>query len=269
MSEQNEKPAGETSDGDETPVDRSTADIAIVCSHAGELRPLIRRLDRMRKYSDRNITFRGGFLDEVIRVAIVEASDSFAGQRRATELLIREHRPVWVISAGFSSALSPDLRAGDLTLATSIADTHGNERELKCPIPGTKRVHTGKHVVADTRPHSVGEKRHLAAASGAIAVDLASLAVAQVCHETETRFLSIRAIADELNEEIPPHAAELMFSPGSRAIGKALGTVLKGMKHLNELKTWRNRSAEAADHLDRFTTGVILRLGDKLPRQKP
>lgn len=269
MSDQPEKQTGASPDGDEIPVDKASADIAIVCSHAAELRPLIRRLDRVRKYTDRNVTFRGGFLDEVIRVAVVEASGSFAAQRRATETLINNHRPTWIISAGLSSALNDTLKAGDLTLATEIVDTHGNSRTVKCPIPATRRVHIGRHVVADERPRTHQEKARLAAESGALAVDLTSLAVAQVCAETGTRFLSIRAIADEFSEEIPDHAAEMMFSPGSRAIGKALGVVLKGMKHLSELREWRTRFAAAADHLDRFTSGVILRIADNLPRQKP
>ena len=116
---------------DEPTFDRRSADIGIVCTHNVGIKPLLKVLDRTRKYVDETSVFRGGFLDEVIRIAIVEAGSGFAAHRAVAETLIKEHNPAWVISLGFSSALTRDVKAGDICLANEICDTHGNTLPIK------------------------------------------------------------------------------------------------------------------------------------------
>lgn len=172
------------SDTPPTPVDRRSADIGLVCTHRAEVRPLLKMLDRVRSYTDGGMVFRGGFLDESIRIAIVEAGPGFANHRLATEVLLEEHHPVWVLSVGFSSGLSDVVSAGDVCLANRISDTHGNSLTLNCPIPESRRIFVRPHLVADTHPMTSAEKRRLAETFDADAVDTTSAAVAQVCSET-------------------------------------------------------------------------------------
>jgi nucleoside phosphorylase len=252
----------------EHPPDRSTADIAIICSHTAEIRPFLKRLDRIRKYSDRGCTFRGGFLHEVVRVAIVTAPRGFVGHRVATEILQREHHPRWIFSAGFSSAIAPELKSGDLCVSTEICDTHGNSQPVKCSIPASKRIHVGRLVTADGQPTTAEAKQLLFETSGALAVDTTSLAVAQICANTETRFLAIRAVCDEQQETIPEQAAALIFDSGSRAIGKAAGTLFQGFSRLKELHSWRQRSITAAQNMDRFLAGIVEQLAERIVQQR-
>ncbi|MCA9061885.1 MAG: hypothetical protein KDA96_02470 [Planctomycetaceae bacterium] len=267
MKDESKSQSRNHSDEAEDGRDKSSADLGIVCTHSGEIRPLLKRLDRVRKYVDGKLTFRGGFLQEDLRIATVEAGAGFAAHRTATEVLIHEHRPAWVLSVGFSSALSPLLQKTDLTVAGEIVDTHGSIHPVKCPLPATKRVHVGRHVVADRRPVTVQEKRKLATLSGAIAVDISSGAVAQVCSERTVRFLSIRAIIDGVEEEIPEQAVPLIFDPGSKAIGGALATIIQGWRKAAVMNDWRTITRDAAEHLDRYVAGVMLRLGEKLRNQ--
>lgn len=256
-------PSGEN----EIPVDRAVADIAIVCSHSLELRPFVRRLDRKRKYVDQGIVFRGGFLDEVIRVAVVEAGIGFAAHRRATEILVAEHKPVWIISAGFSSALSDEIGAGDLTMAREICDTHGNTVPVKCSIPESRRVRIHRHVVADRHPYAVADKLQLAADSAAEAVDTTSLSVAQYCSESKTRFLSIRAVVDRMGDEIPESCRAMLFAPVPELKSTLVSGLFRRLKRDPDQTFWNQRAQEAASHLDRFLIGVVLRLGE-LSRSK-
>lgn len=246
--------------------DRRSADVGLICVHAGEIRPLLKRLNRVRKYVDSGCVYRGGFLEESVRVASVEARTGFARHRLATETLIKEHNPAWVISVGYSSSLSPNLKSGDLVLATEICDTHGNIMPIKCPIPASRRVHQGRFVVADDHPMTAEAKQKLAESSGAICTDTVSLAAAQICQDRGTRFLAIRAILDEANESIPQQAAGLLFDANSRAIGTALATLTRGLRQAGVLFDWRKRATAAADHLDRYVAGVILRIGERLNR---
>lgn len=246
--------------------DRTTADVGLVCSQHAEVRGTLRQLDRVRKYTDDGITILGGFLRETTRVAIVEAGNGYARHRHGAEVLIREHRPRWVFSIGFSSALSSKVAPGDLVLANHLADTHGNSLDVNCKVPESQRIHVGKVLVADQHPLTVAEKQRLAEQSEAIAVDTVSLAVAQICHEQQVRFLSIRGIVDGLEEQMPERAAELAFAPTSRAWGGVIGGAVRNLKTIYELNEWRTRIRTTSDHVGQFVCSAVLRIAEKLNR---
>ena len=226
-----------------------------------ELKTLIGRLDRRRRYGDGGLRFTGGFFDESIRVAVVEAGTGFAAHRRATTTLIAEHKPSWVIAAGFSSSLTEDVRAGDLSLATAISDTHGQKMDIDCPVPESKHGTLKTHLVTDSHPQTAAEKRQLAEAHGAGAVDTTSLAVAQICAESDTRFMSIRAILDDVQEEVPSPIITTLFEPAGTTRSNPVSSWVSGFRQSPEMKTWTARATTASGRLDRFLTGVIRQLG--------
>ena len=254
------------SSADESTVDRATADIGIVCTHKGEIRQFLKRLDRQRSYSERRMTIRGGFLNESTRIAIAEAGIGFAAHREATELLISEHHPAWVLSIGFSSSLSDDVQPGDLCIANEISDTHVSTLPVKCTIPARKRIHVGRLIVADEHPATPDAKTALKQRFPGLAVDTTSLAAAQVCSEQSVRFMAVRVVVDGLTELIPVQAASMLFEPDSRAIGSALGTLFKGFRKMSEMNVWRERAATAASNLDRFVSGIVLQIAETLQR---
>jgi len=252
----------------EPPVDRSSAHIGIVCTHKGELKPFLKRVDRQRSYTERKMTIRGGFLGETIRIVIAEAGEGFALHRAATELLVNEHRPSWILSTGFSSSLSPEVQPGDLAVANEISDTHATLLPVKCTIAARKRIHVGRLIVADHHPITPDNKAVLRERFPGLAVDTCSLAVAQVCQERNVRFLAIRAIVDSLDEQIPEQAAPMIFHPNSRALGSALGTMFKGLRKMSEMNAWRERANSTAEHLDQFLTGIVEQIAEAIERQK-
>ena len=254
----------DTSAGEEATTDRSTAHVGVVCTHALEVEPLISRLDRRRRYSDGGVQFSGGFLGTSIRVAVVEAGTGFAAHRKATEILITEHVPSWIIATGFSSSLADDVLAGDLSLATTICDTHGQRLNLNCPIPESRRATLRTHLVADEHPATPDQKRQLAFATSASVVDTNSLAVAQICEAAGTPCLSIRAIVDDLNENVPRSVVQALFEPMSSSNHNSVGRWVSGLRQPKEVKTWVSRARIVTAHLDRFLSGVIRQVGDHL-----
>jgi len=253
---------------EEAAPDRSSADIGIVCTHKGEVKPFLRRLDRTRSYSEKKITVRGGFLGESTRIVVVEADEGFAAHRAATELLIAEHRPTWILSVGFSSSLSEDVEPGDIVVANEISDTHVNSMPVKCNIPARQRIHVGKLIVADFHPVTPSEKLALRDRFPGLAADTGSLAVAQVCQERDIRFMAIRVAIDSIEEEIPEQAASMIFHPTSRALGSAIGTLFKGLRKIAIMNQWRERTNHAASHLDRFVTGIAEQIAESIERQR-
>ena len=256
------------SSAEEPAPDRATADIGLVFTHKGEMKPFLKRLDRQRRYSEGKINVRGGFLGEVTRIVLAEAGEGFASHRAATELLISEHRPSWIISCGFSSSLSEEVQPGDLVIANEISDTHVNSLSVKCNIPARKRIHVGKLIVADSHPVTREEKKALRDRFPGLAADTSSLAAAQVCQERNVRFMVIRVAIDSIDEEIPEQAASMIFHPTSRALGSALGTLFKGLRKIAVMNAWRERSNTAAGNLDRFVTGIVEQIAESIERQR-
>lgn len=248
--------------------DRRSADIAVICSHIDEIRPFLKALDRVRKYADGSLIFRGGFIEEVLRIAVVEAGRQYPDHRRAAQTLIEEHNPAWIISAGFSCGLQEDLKFGDVCLARSVCDQHGNELTLNTPIPESNRIFIRPHLVADAQPRSTSEKHTLHKTHAAQVCDTTSLAVVQVCQEQSTeqnriRTLIARVIADEASESLPPEGWEYLYG---RPPGQALGAVSGWLGKLRRQTDapWRERSELVAKNLSRFLFSVVKQIGDKL-----
>jgi len=266
----------DSSHSDEPVVDRRSADIGIVCGQSLEVGPLLKKLDRVRKYVDDGIVFRGGFLDEVVRVAVVEAGAGFARHREAAKTLIEEHHPAWVFSVGFSSPLTQELKSGDVCLANELCDTHGNSMPVKCSIPERKRIFVRKHVVADSHPRSAEVRRSLAESSSAVAVDTTSLAVAQACNEQPTgedappaaRFLAIRGIVGTAEEQLSGKVAEYLFEPAPKQKAVGFGQLLKRVKPDPELAPWKKAADETAVNLNRFVLSLITQLSEGLRRTR-
>lgn len=254
-------------------IDKRSADIAIVCTQQAEIRPLLQKLDRVRKYVDQGAMFRGGFLDETLRIAVVEAGPGFARHRQLTKTLIDEHHPVWVLSVGFSSALVPDLRQGDCSLASQICDQHGNSLEVKCPIPESSRVRVQRHLVADQHPATHAQRVALAESSEAAAVDTTSLAVAQVCRGDDpekwaTRFLSVRGIVGAFEQDLSAKAVAQTFNPETQKKPSLIGKLKARVKPDPEAVQWQALMDETAINMNRFLMGVVRQLGEKLGKSR-
>jgi adenosylhomocysteine nucleosidase len=253
--------------------DRRSADIGIVCTQYAEIKPLLAKLDRGRKYTDNGSVFRGGFLDETIRIAIVEAGCGFAKHRAVTQTLIQEHHPAWVLSVGFSSSLTADIKSGDVCLANEICDAYGNSLVVKCSIPESKRVFVRKHVVADQHPRLHSDRSSLTESTSGCVVDTTSLAVAQGCQGEDAdkpaaRFMSVRSVVGDCGEELSEKIAGYVFAPAAPKKLSVLSKLSQRFKPDPELVAWEQKVDESAINLNRFLLGVIRQLGEKLGKSR-
>jgi adenosylhomocysteine nucleosidase len=104
-------------------------------------------------------------------------------------------------------------------------------------------------------------------ASGpAIAVDMESLAVAQVCRERNTRFLAVRVVTDDLSADLPPEILSLVGSTGTIRFGAALGAAWKRPGSIKEMWKLREAAGKAAGRLADFLDGVVRQLYNTIPK---
>lgn len=246
--------------------DPAHADIGIVCALKLEMSPFLDRCDRVRKYTGGDFTFRGGFTGPSydIRVVIVEAGTGQERARRATHALIDAHTPSWVLAAGFSGGLQPSLKIGDLVIGNSIVNTTGDELvvDVKMAPDPTRGWHVGRLVTADHIVRTIAEKQQLAERTGAMAVDMESLAVAKVCAETRTRFLAIRGISDDLSEDLPPEVLSVFGGTGTLRAGAIAGAVWKRPSSVKDMWRIREQAVTASERLSRMLLSIVPKLAD-------
>ncbi|HLQ46746.1 MAG TPA: hypothetical protein VK137_18525, partial [Planctomycetaceae bacterium] len=241
--------------------DLAHAEVGIVCALPIELGAFLDRCEKVKKYTGGEFVFRGGFYDG-IRVVVVEAGMGFARARRATQALLDGHSPEWLLSCGFSGALRPEISVGSIVVADSIADQHGHclQIDLHMPADPARQLFVGRLLTSDELVRTIERKRQLGERHSALAVDLESLAIAQVAREAKKRFVAVRVISDDLSADLPPEALSVVGETGSVRLGAAVGAIWKRPAAVKDLWRLREQAQSAAERLATFLDGVILQL---------
>lgn len=236
--------------------------LGIVCALHLEIEPFLKRTIQLKTESGNGFTFRGCRLDET-RICVVEGGTGRARASRAAHALIDAFQPPWVISVGFSGALIDGLQVGHVVVANGVTDRTGMQRlaiDLQMKPAPEQGLHVGTLVTTDEIVRLINEKRKLAAATGAMAVDMESLGVAQACQERQTRFMAVRVISDDLSADLPPEVLAILGPKGTVRAGALIGSLLKRPGCVTDLWALREKAARAADRLGAFLPGVIERL---------
>jgi adenosylhomocysteine nucleosidase len=199
-------------------------------------------------------------------VVVIRSSGGRRAAAEATETLILGHRPKWVISAGFAGALQPELCRHDLVMADSLVDTAGHQLSVDlrvdpASLARTPGVHVGRLLTADRIVCLPEEKRALGQQHQALAVDMESYAVAEVCQKTQTRFLAIRIISDPVEEQLPRDVERLIRQKTyAGRFGAALGTILNRPSSVKDMLRLKENALVASDRLARFLASTIAQL---------
>jgi 4-hydroxy-3-methylbut-2-enyl diphosphate reductase len=130
-----------------------------------------------------------------------------------------------VVSTGCAGGLSPDLRPGDLTLATAVSGD-GTEsplttaaveraRALQAATAAGLRTIEGPLLCSATVLATMADKR-AAAACGAVVVEMEGGAIAARAAAAQVPFLSVRAILDAVDHEL--HVPGSLIDPVSGAM---------------------------------------------------
>ncbi|WP_299435992.1 nucleoside phosphorylase [uncultured Rhodospira sp.] len=164
-----------------------------------------------------------------------------------------------LVSAGVCGALDPALRPGAVVLPARVVNRH-NEGEswlvdavwhaaVMAAAPPDATFNTGALLGSDTPVVSVGGKHHLAARTGAVAVDMESHAVARVAAEANVPFLVVRTVADTAADALPRWLAGVLNRDGTPNAGAAARRILLGPWRLPTLIRLAKRNAAAEQAL--------------------
>lgn len=247
---------------------RRTADIAVICSRAAEVAGLLKRMDRVRRYEDGGIIFRGGFLRESLRIAVVETGPEFAACRRAMETLLKEHQPASLIGVSFARALAESVRPGDICLAKEVHDEHGNAVPLKMSSASSSRIHVGRILCADRLPSDSQQLNRLRSEyPESLCADTISLAVAQVGVPAGLPVLLVQGVVTAADEVPDAEQADVLFgrptASGTGGITSVLSRLTK-FRTASGLQPYAERVRKTAGNVDRCLSGLIEQLADRL-----
>ncbi|HWB14220.1 MAG TPA: hypothetical protein VG826_33645 [Pirellulales bacterium] len=222
----------------------------------------------------RDLTVREGLL-RGRRVAVVTSGVGQLAATRGTQALIAGHRPSWVISAGFAGGLDPCLKKGDIVMADALVATDGRRLTIDLKIPpevvaASKRLHVGTCADSPAIVRRPDDKRELGRRRGALAVDMESWAVGEVCRQAKTRFLSIRVISDAVDEELPPDVETLARQKTTASrLGAAAGAILRRPSSVKDMLRLKEDALVFTDRLARFLAGVVEQLVPARPDADP
>jgi adenosylhomocysteine nucleosidase len=151
-------------------------------------------------------------------------------------------------------------------MADCIVGEQGERLSIDLRLPAgekqpTSGIHVGRLLTVDRIIRKVDEKRALGQKFDAVAVDMETLAVAQVCKQEKQRFLAIRAITDAVDDELPRDVERLLNRPTMvRKLGAAAGSIVRRPSAAKDLWKLRESAITAADRLAKFLVGVVEQL---------
>jgi adenosylhomocysteine nucleosidase len=192
------------------------------------------------------------------RVVVIRSGPGRSRAAQATEVLLDGHQPRLVISAGFASALCPELRRHDIFIADQLLTAAAGRIAIELP-PGLSAtldqpgVHRGSLLSADSAARLPREKQSLFQRYGALAVDGETFAVAEVCLRRGVPFRSLRVIRDTADESLPREVQHLLAQKTASAkLGAALGAIWRRPASAKDIYQLQENALLASGQLARF-----------------
>jgi adenosylhomocysteine nucleosidase len=192
------------------------------------------------------------------RVVVMLSGAGRQSAAHATEVLIDGHRPRRVISAGFAGGLCPQAERNDILVADRLLSTEGNVIAIELPAglsaamtqPG---VRCGPLLTADRVVRLPAQRRSLFERHGAMAVDMETFAVAEVCLRRGVPFSSVRVVNDTADETLPRDVEHLLVQQsGAAQWGAALGAIWRRPASIKDMYQLRENALVASLRLAKF-----------------
>jgi adenosylhomocysteine nucleosidase len=199
----------------------------------------------------------------------VVIANTGVGQKSAAAIaaeVIEFHRPRWVISAGFAGGLHDDVRPGHLLLVDKVASLQGDSFSigLQCDpqwLATARGVHAGKLLTVADIVSAAAEKRRLGEEHSAIACDMETFAITDVCRQLQTPLIAVRIITDAVDDTLPPEIDRLMRQKTMAGkLGAAAGAIFSRPTAAKDLWDLRGVALKSSDRLAKFLVGMIEQL---------
>jgi len=240
-----------------------TCDVGVVFAMAIESGELEDRLDEKATSTfGQGFAVRTGTLGEH-RVGIVRGGVGREKAAAATEAFITGHKPRLVISAGLAGGLKAEMKRSDILMANRLVDVSGailsvDLRVDAASLAAVPGVYVGNLLTADRIIRSPSDKRAMGEKYGALAVDMETFAVGEVCRRHKVPFLAVRAISDTVNDALPEDVDKLLAQKTTTGkIGAAVGAIWRRPGSVKDMVQLRENAIDASARLAKFLVAMI------------
>jgi adenosylhomocysteine nucleosidase len=204
--------------------------LALIFALPEEARGLFKDGDWQRVASSASIATYLGSVDGVDTVLVVSGMGR-ANAEAATREVIERYQPEAIISLGFAGGLTTGGSVGDLVVAETLMPIEGTRLTGEPIASSIILVQTSRHAL-DGRsiPSRAGlclttshiaanpeDKALLGQAIGALAVEMESYWIGQVCRENNVPFLAVRAIIDTVDHQLPKYVVHYAHKMGGQS----------------------------------------------------
>jgi adenosylhomocysteine nucleosidase len=215
---------------------------AIIAALEREISGLTRNSHRIQH------THSGGAFTffELGNSVIIAGGIGLEAARRAAEAAVAIYNPVALHSVGFTGALQPNLRVGDIFTPALVIDSRDGSRTSIDKGAGILLTYT--HVA------SAQQKATLAQAYAAQAVDMEAAAVAAAAQAHGIDFRATKVISDGFDFEMPDLSSFIDTQGRFRTVSFAVHVGLRPWLWLRTARLARN-SKKAAKALTQYLNG--------------
>lgn len=218
--------------------------VGIVCALAAEARHLGRA------------TPRQALVASLADGTLLAVSGMGAGAAASGARALIEAGAGALASFGLAGGMDPALRAGSIFLPSEVVAvggagiaTDGQWRErLSAALMARHPVTAGRLLSSPSVIGSVAQKAALFRDTGAAAVDMESLAVAQAAQARQLPFIAVRVIVDSAADDLPRAVTAAANVAGQLQLWRLLGALVRSPSDLAPLVrlAWRYRAASRA-----------------------
>jgi adenosylhomocysteine nucleosidase len=239
---------------------RDACHVGLVFALGIEAGGLLDRLQGVIKTEGAGFVAREGGLHGR-RLVVVESGIGAEAAGRAAQALVLGHEPGWIISAGFAGGLREGVAKGDIVLASQIVDTAGRQFDIDVKLEASAHLHVGRLLTVDRIIEKPAEKRALGERYGALAVDMESIAVAEVCRQDKVRFLAVRVVSDAVDQALPRDIDYLVKRRTTAGrLGAAAGAIFRRPASVMDMWQLKEDALVASERLATFLSGIIEQL---------
>ncbi|MHB8897475.1 MAG: phosphorylase family protein [Thermoguttaceae bacterium] len=247
-------------------------DIGVVFALGIEAGGLEDRLSDVMTIRSPGIAVRRGRLGSR-SLALAQSGPGYEAAARATSALISAHDPSWIFSAGFAGGLNAKLRKHDILMASEVAGPDGRRLLLDLKVDpaalaASPGVHVGTLLSTDHIVRLPDEKRQLGERHEALAVDMETIAVAEICRREKVPLIAVRIISDAVDDALPGDIGRLIRQKTIvRKAGAVVGAVMNRPGSVKDMLQLKEDALLASDKLARFLESMIRQLAPALPRK--
>ena len=180
---------------------------------------------------------KGDYLKLNDQLLVAYSGAGAVNATNAAQLLV-EKGVTQLVSWGCAGALSEALKPGDLVFADKLRDVNGSLVDgfyvssslhdvIKKCLPKNTSVYTGMLIESRDIVSLSAIKKQLYASTGAIAVDMESVAIAKVAKQHQLSFLALRVIVDPASMDLPQAINQSLNAEGVIEMPKLLSFIAK------------------------------------------